>query len=273
MIKIIFLSLAFLFFIPMDSIGQDTSSTDEPEYLIDRSDLTQPLPKNSFQIQSGIAYSNSELDSSTLRQYAIPSIIARYAISDNFGIQAESELDLNENIFNGNVVDSNTEISYILIGFLYGIYPDKRILFFDQLSFVLDNSIPLNSSYNYYAELDMIFITNLSNPFSLEYGIGYGYENSNIGFHKSKDGLRSSSDGDGYLKFAFEFEGYLNRNIDYYISYNGNIIFGGDSQNYQNSVGIGFDFLTTSDYQFDISYTQGLNYSYSYINGVFVYTF
>jgi len=38
-------------------------------------------------------------------------------------------------------------------------------------------------------------------------------------------------------------------------------------------IGLEVDFVSLSNYQIDICYTQGINEDYSYFGGVFVYTF
>jgi hypothetical protein len=257
MLKIIYLTLLYFILLPLVSKGQENINADQSEFLIDRSDLSQALNANSFQLQAGISYSQTELDDSSSKQFSIPSLIARYGISDYFTIQAKSEFDFNEYFINKNLVQKNSQVSYILIGLLYQIEQDKRILFFDQLSFPFDITIPFNSTYVFSSELDLILSTNISNRFSLEYGIGYLYQKTN---------------GDDF-NILFELEGYLTRNINCTISYNRSRIFELDSQSIQNLIGLELDFMTLSDYQIDICYTQGINEDYSFISGVFVYTF
>jgi hypothetical protein len=99
-------------------------------------------------------------------------------------------------------------------------------------------------------------LTNLSNRFSLEYGIGYVYQKN-----------------DDDLNILFELEGYISRNICCTIAYNSNRVFEVDAQSIQHLISLEMDFMTLSNYQIDISYTHGINDDYSYIGGVFVYTF
>ncbi len=257
MLKIIYLTLLYFILLPLVSKGQENINADQSEFLIDRSDLSQALNSHSFQFQSGITYSLTEFDSSSTKQFSIPSLIARYGISDYFTIQAKSEIDFNEYFINKNLVQKNSQVSYILIGLLYQIKQDKRILFFDQLSFLFDNTIPFNSSYVFSSELDLILSTDISNRFSLEYGIGYLYQKTN---------------GDDF-NILFELEGYIIRNIFCSITYNHSRVFEVDAQSIQNLIGLEVDFITLSNYQIDICYTRGINEDYSYFGGVFVYTF
>lgn len=254
--KKIFIGFILTLLIAFAALGQDNEDSDDSEFLIDRSDLSQALNEKSFQLQAGISYSQTEINDSSAKQFSIPLFIARYGLSDNFTIQAKSEFDLNKTSVNGNTINENDQLGYALIGLLYQVSQEKRIIFFDQLSFNFNNIIPFNSAYNFSAELDMILLTNLSNRFSLEYGIGYVYQKNNDD-----------------LNILFELEGYISRNICCTIAYNSNRVFEVDAQSIQHLISLEMDFMTLSNYQIDISYTLGINDDYSYIGGVFVYTF
>jgi hypothetical protein len=254
--KKIFIGLKLIFLFSVAIFGQENEDNDAPEFLIDRSDLSQALNAKSFQLQAGISFSQTELNDSSANQFSVPSIIARYGITDNFGIHAKSEFDFNETSINGDLLSSNDQVGYLLIGLLYQVSQEKLIIFFDQLSFNFNNIIPFNSVYNFSTELDMVLLTNLSNRFSLEYGIGYVYQKN-----------------DDDLNILFELEGYISRNICCTIAYNSNRVFEVDAQSIQHLISLEMDFMTLSNYQIDISYTHGINDDYSYIGGVFVYTF
>jgi hypothetical protein len=254
--KKILVGLILILFFAFATLGQENDDSDEPEFLIDKSDLTQILNAKSFQLQAGLSYSQIVIDDSTLNQFSIPSFIARYGLSNNFTIQAKSECDFNEISINDSVVNNNDELGYALIGMLYQVSQEKRIIFFDQITFGLTNIIPFHSTYNFSTEFDMIFLTNLSNRFSLEYGIGYVYQKY-----------------DDDLNILFELEGYISRNICCSIAYQSNRVFEVDAQSIQHLIAFELDFMTLSNYQIDILYTLGINDDYSYIGSVFVYTF
>jgi len=254
--KKILVGLILILFFAFAALGKDSVNTSEPVFLDDRSDVTQTLSANSFQIQAGISYSQTKLNDTSSNQISVPSIIARYGITDNFGIQVKSEFDLNETSANGNIINENDQLGYILFGLLYQVSQEKRILFFDQLSFLLDCTIPLTSMYYFSTEVDMVLATNFSNRFSIEYGIGYRYHNST----------------DDFLNFLFQLDVYITRNINCTIFFNRSRIFELDSQSIQNMVGVELDFLTMQNYQFELVYTLGIREDYWFLGGVFVYT-
>ena len=257
MTKKIFIGLILIFLFTYAAFGQVNENSDESKFEPDRSDLTQALNSKAFQIQTGISYSQSDFDSSESNQLAIPFLIGRYGITNNFGIQIKSELDLTKYFRNENLISTNSDINYILIGFLYQLQQERRILFFDQLSFLLDNSIPLQSTTNFYSEMDFVFATNLSDRFALEYGVGLGYENNT----------------DGYADLLFEIETYLTSNIYCELSYNGTIYFGRNAASSQNSIGLELDFLSLNDYQINFNCSKMIDSNYWFISGTFVYTF
>jgi len=255
--KKIFIGLILIFLFTFAIFGQGNENSNESKFEPDRSDLTQALNDNSFQIQMGISYLQSEFDSSESNQLALPLLIARYGITNSFGLQIKSEFDLTKYFMNGNLISTNTNINYILIGLLYQLQQERRILFFDQLSFLFDNSIPLHSTTNFYSEIDFVFATNLSNRYALEYGVGLGYEKNT----------------DGYTDLVFELEVYLTTYLYCELSYNGTIYFENSPRSKQNSIGLELDFLSLNDYQININCSKMIDSNYWFISGTFVYTF
>ena len=223
----------------------------------DRSDLTQALKERSFQIQSTIYYLWAENDDIISKQLAIPVLVLRYGFSNNFTLQLQSEFDIKKTLINEDVVNQNSQIGYILLGLLYQFQQKERIAFFDRLSFLFTNSIPFNSSYVFYSEFDLVFVSNLSKRFFLEYGAGYRYV--------------KNTDGD--FNFLVEITANLSRIINSTISYNSLYIVGGNPSESQNSIGFEVDIIPTLNYQFDLAYTFGINQNSNIITGTFIYTF
>lgn len=155
--------------------AQDSSNIKEPEFMPDRSDFSAALRECSLQFQSTIYYLWAENDDIISKQLAIPVLVLRYGFSNNFTLQLQSEFDIKKSLINEDVVNQNSQIGYILLGLLYQFQQKERIAFFDRLSFLFTNSIPLNSSYIFYSEFDLVFVTDLSKRFFLEYGAGYRY--------------------------------------------------------------------------------------------------
>ena len=236
---------------------QQESNNTESEFLPDRSDITQALNAKTFQVQAGISFLQTEFDSSNSKQFALPLLIGRYGITDNFGFQVSSEFDLNKIYVNEAIVNQEYQISYILMGLLFQPTQHKRIIFFDNIAFLFDYLIPLISSINNYSEIDVVFTTNLSERFSLEYSLGYSYQ-KNSGSNTN---------------LSIQFEAYLTKSINCAFNYINTTYRENDIKTRQNSLAFEIDFLTDSAYQIDFTYTYGLSNQSSYVNGVFIYTF
>ena len=255
--KSVFRSITIILFLNLVVIAQNSSNIKEPEFMPDRSDLTQALKVKSFQFQSGFSYSRSENNDITSNQISIPFLILRYGLLNNFTLQLQSEFDLKETLLNEDVVNKNSQIGYILLGVLYQLEQKERIAFFDRLSFLFSNLIPLNSSYEFYSELDFVFETNLSKRFFLEYGVGYRYQKNT----------------DGHFDFLFQITANLTRTINSSVTYTSLFLIGENPSESQNSLGFNVNYIPTFNYQFSFDYSFGLNQNSDAISVTFIYTF
>ena len=255
--KITFQFTIILLFLTLVAQAQESSSVKEPEFMPDRSDFSEALKDGSFQFQSTIYYSWVENNNTTSNQLALPVLVLRYGFSNNFTLQLQSEFDLKETLIKEDVVNKNSQIGYILLGLLYQLEQKERIAFFDRLSFLFTNSLPLISSYTFYSEFDLVFVTSLSKRFILEYGAGYRYVKNN----------------DGDFNFLAEITANITQIINSTLSYSSLYIVEGNPLDSQNSVGFEVNIIPTLNYQFDLNYTIGINQNSNVISRTFIYTF
>jgi hypothetical protein len=217
------------------------------ELVTDRPDQTESsvtVEKNSFQIESGLAFEN--FDNGAQNNFIAPSTLLRYGISENIELRFVFEhqktkvgldgLDIEFNGLNDLEVgakilvlkdsDKNTEIAFLS----HVIIPTAN----DELT--TDN----------YGVVNKLAISHsISNKISLGYNVGYDLV--------AKQNALTYS-----LAIGFSVSNVVGFYIEPYGSW-------AEQNKFESNFDTGFTYLWNPNFQLDISYGAGLNYDMHYV--------
>ncbi|MBT8229489.1 MAG: transporter [Bacteroidia bacterium] len=212
------------------------------EIVTDRPDQTESataVPKNAFQLESGILVSHEGED---FREILSPTNLFRYGLFENLELRLTYDF---MQLKSDEKRISQTGFGDIQAGFKYQFYRNGKTEIAILSHLVFPSGTGESFSQGSYASINKLAIAHtLSDRFNLSYNLGYDY------FDK------------GVFTYSLALGIGLNDKIGYYIESYGEA----DNEAHLSNMDTGFTYLLNDTLQFDFSFGTGINVDMNYLS-------
>jgi hypothetical protein len=231
-----------VFFIVHFSIGAQTIVTDRP----DQTESSSTVPKESFQIETGVLVSSSKGNGISKRQLLAPSTLLRYGLTKGIEIRFVNQF---ESIKNKTTSKKANGVSDLEIGTKIQLLKKENIN--TEIAFLSHLILPTGSKALTNDKLGSINKLSISHTVNENFGVGY-----NVGYDYF-------GTGKGNFTYSLAFGFGLTDKIGFYVEPYGSII---EFKNHEVNFDTGFTYLIKNNFQLDASFGTGINHTMSFFS-------
>jgi hypothetical protein len=238
------LLICLIFIIPLAGFGQKII-TDRP----DQTESSSTVPKKSLQIESGMLLKFAEEGDLSLREFAIPSTLFRYGITDGIELRVFNQY---MNIKEKNTSNEISGISDLEIGAKVQLF--KKESSKTEIAFLSHLLLPTGTKEVSFEKVGTINKLSISHELSDHLGLGYNVGYNYLGFD------------DGFFTYSVALGVGISEKAGMYVEAYGNI---GLLDEHLSNMDAGVTYLVKDNFQLDFSFGTGINYTMNYLSAGF----
>lgn len=228
----------------------NTSMVFSQQIITDRPDQTESsstIYAGSLQIESGISLGFSEENGAKYKEFAGPSTLFRYGVTEKLEIRVFNQYQVTTDLL---LETKQKGITDLEVGFKAQLLRKDDIN--TEIAFLSHAIIPTGSSYfslnNKYGTINKLSISHEIND---KYGIGY-----NLGYNYFVTGV-------GDFTYSLVLGVVVNDKVSIYLEPYGDLV---EFEEYISNFDAGFTYFLNDDFQLDFSFGTGINNYMNYLS-------